>query len=84
MLICTNRTVNVVRQFVQKEERVVTITDIAKCKQEAGGALAIGHRGGDVGERLVGVGADRANRHQADDDDQRQHHGILDGRGAIF
>ena len=40
--------------------------------------------GADVGERGVGLLADGLDRRQADHDDQRQHHGILNGGGAIF
>lgn len=37
-----------------------------------------------IAERLIGVAADVRNRGQADDDDQRQHHGVLDCSRAIF
>ena len=41
-------------------------------------------RVGDVGEGRFGVGAQRANRHQADDNNQSQHHRVFDRGGAIF
>ena len=36
------------------------------------------------GERLVGVGPQSCNRHQADHDDQRQHYRVLHGRRTVF
>ena len=38
----------------------------------------------DVVERGAGVVADRTNGGQADNNDQREHHGVLDGGWAIF
>jgi hypothetical protein len=37
-----------------------------------------------IGEGLAGIGADRANRRQAHDDNQGQHNGILNRGWAIF
>ena len=41
-------------------------------------------RGPDVAERRIRVGAERRDRGNAHDHDQRQHDGILDRRGAVF
>src|SRR5271154_2409417 len=41
-------------------------------------------RSADFAERLVGIRAQRRDRHQADHDDQREHHGVFDRRRAIF
>ncbi len=38
----------------------------------------------DLTELGIGVGADRLNGCQANDDDQSEHHGILNGSRAIF
>src|SRR5262249_25646798 len=38
----------------------------------------------DAGERLVGIGAQRRNGGDADHDNEGQHHGVLDGRRAVF
>src|SRR5436190_984755 len=38
----------------------------------------------DVAERVAGVGAQRADRRDADHDDQGQHHRVLDGGRAVF
>jgi hypothetical protein len=40
--------------------------------------------GADEAEGVVGVLAESGNGRNADNDDQGQHHGILDGGGAIF
>src|SRR6266478_5725392 len=37
-----------------------------------------------VAERLIRARAQGGDGHQADDDNQRQHHGIFDGRRAFF
>src|SRR5205085_9847102 len=57
----------------------------------AGGPSRMGHtsargadRVADAGERRLGVVAKRGNRGDADDDDQGQHHGILDRGRAVF
>jgi len=49
-------------------------------KSLAGGPDRIAHGG----ERLVGVGSQRRNGRDADHDDERQHDGVFDRRGAIF
>src|SRR5271168_963395 len=41
-------------------------------------------RAADRQKRLVGGLADEADGREANDDDQRQHHGILDGSGTVF
>src|SRR4051812_46491552 len=38
----------------------------------------------DVAERVAGIGAQRADGRDADDDDQRQHDRVLDGGRTIF
>src|SRR6516225_4524940 len=44
----------------------------------------VAHGRADRGERLIGVRSQRRDGGDAHHNDQRQHDGILDGRGAIF
>ena len=48
------------------------------------GRSASGQLGSYALERGVGIGADRRNRRQADDDDQGEHHRVFNGSRAIF
>ena len=46
--------------------------------------LAAADRVGDVVERRVGVRSNGIDGRQADDHDQRQHHGVFNGCWAVF
>src|SRR5437868_1112734 len=52
----------------------------------AAGSAAAGGDGlaGHVAERVVGVRAEGGDGGDADHDDQGQHHGVFDGRRAVF